>query len=50
MAAAPIDRSLVKALPIFQKMDDSELDDILSRASSRRPGTGVKGTAIWSLG
>lgn len=36
MAAAPIDRSLIKALPIFQKMSDAELDDVLSRASSRR--------------
>jgi CRP-like cAMP-binding protein len=36
VATATIDRSLIKALPIFQKMSDSELDDVLSRASSRR--------------
>lgn len=47
MAAVPIDRSLVKALPIFQKMDDSELDDILSRASSRRY---PKGEAVFEQG
>lgn len=33
---ADIDRSLVRALPLFANMQDSELDRLLSRASMRR--------------
>lgn len=31
-----IDRSLVKSVPLFERMDDAELDDVLSLATSRR--------------
>lgn len=33
---AGIDRSLVRALPLFDKLSDAELDDLLAQASMRR--------------
>jgi len=36
VAVADIDRSLVRALPLFANMQDTELDRLLSRASMRR--------------
>lgn len=38
---ATIDRSLVKALPLFSRMSDADLDDILSTAVSRRYALGT---------
>jgi CRP-like cAMP-binding protein len=38
---ATIDRSLVSALPLFSRMSDAELDDILSMAVSRRYAVGT---------
>ena len=37
---ATVNRALVKALALFEKMNDSELDEILASASSRRYGVG----------
>ena len=47
MAATAIDRSLVRSLPIFEKMSDAALDQILSRAASRRY---AQGEAVFEQG
>lgn len=36
MPHSPINRALVKLLPLFEKVSDQELDDILASATSRR--------------
>ena len=42
-----LDRSIIHQLPIFSAMDDSELDDVISRATSQHI---PKGTAVFQQG
>lgn len=42
-----IDRSVVRTVPLFERMTDAELDDVLGQASSRRYAAG---TAVFEQG
>lgn len=42
-----IDRSVVRTIPLFERMTDAELDDVLSQAASRRHQAG---TAVFEQG
>lgn len=42
-----LDRSLIRALPLFSAMDEAELDDVIARATSHRV---PKGTPVFQQG
>ena len=41
MPTAPLDRTLIRDLPLFERMDDAGLDAVLSQAASQRYGAGA---------
>lgn len=47
MSPAPLDRSLIRAMPLFEHLSDGDLDDVLATATTRRYPVG---TAVFEQG